>query len=182
MWAELHIKLQDPITVLTPGIGISILGNSKNSPAKFPALRSSEEDTLDDSDYQYYITLEAAFDMINKYIIAKSDSGDQEPLITLSTKSSTYNLPPDSAPTDLLCVAHPLQISVDPSVCLIKNNVWTTNITSAAIPNYSVGTKPGKNTSDSSLKTKAISASAKGKKILLDPIFKRRLKQLSEAN
>ena len=63
----------------------------------------------------------------------------------------------------------------------IQNNVWTTNITSAAIPNYSVGTKPGKNTSDSSLKTEAISASAKGKKILLDPIFKRRLKQLSEA-
>jgi hypothetical protein len=128
IWAELHAKLQDPITALTPDVGIPILGNSKNSSAKFPALRSSEENTLDDSDYQYYITLEAAFDMINKYIIAKSDSEDQEPLITLSTKSSTYNLPPDSAPTDLLCVAHPLQISVDPSICLIKNNIWTTTV------------------------------------------------------
>jgi hypothetical protein len=127
MWAELHFKLQDPATKLTTGLGTSILGQ-KNDPAKFPALKSSEENTLDDSDMQYYITLEAAFDMINKYIIAKSDSGDQEPLIKLSTKSPTYDLPDGSEAKDLLCVAHPLQISVDPSICLIKNNVWTTTV------------------------------------------------------
>jgi hypothetical protein len=44
-----------------------------------------------------------------------------------------------------------------------------------------VGTKPGENTSIPSSKIEAISTSAKGKNTLLDPIFKRRLKQLSEA-
>ena len=63
----------------------------------------------------------------------------------------------------------------------IQNNIWTTNITSAAIPRYPVGTKPGENSSSLSSKTEAISASAKGKKILSDPIFKRRIKRLSEA-
>jgi hypothetical protein len=145
VWAELHFKLQQSPTVKLTDVGATILGG-KNYPISFPALRSTEENTLDDSDYQYYITLEAAFDIINKYIIAKSDSGNQEPLIKLSTKSSTYTLPEESTPSDLLCIAHPLQISVDPSVCLIKNSVWTTTVipavseaaTSAAAQNTEV--------------------------------------------
>jgi hypothetical protein len=126
IWAELWWKLSDPTTTLST-LGLEYLENKKSA-IPFPALVESGENALVYEKYQWYITLQAVFDIMNKYIIAKSDSGDQEPLVILSTKTSTYSQPKGSKPLDLLGVAHPLQISVDPSVCLIKNNVWVEEV------------------------------------------------------
>jgi N-acetyl-anhydromuramyl-L-alanine amidase AmpD len=56
---------------------------------------------------------------MNKHIILKSKQ-DNKPLIELSVKSNGY----DNNNDYLNCIAHPLQISVDPSVCLIRNPLW----------------------------------------------------------
>lgn len=71
---------------------------------------------------EIYITLEAVFNVLNKYIIAKS-STDNEPLVMLSLDSTKYDSS-GTTPNPLYCVAHPLQVSVDPSVCLINNQLW----------------------------------------------------------
>jgi hypothetical protein len=67
-----------------------------------------------------FITLDVALEFINQYITARSNVGRKEPLVRFSLDSSTITS--DGSP--LLCVAHPLQVSVDPSVCLIKSPLW----------------------------------------------------------
>ena len=70
---------------------------------------------------QVYISIGAMCEILNKYIIAKGSDG--QPLIRLSVKANEYD---QTQPTGsyLYCTAHPLQVSVDPSVCLIKNPLW----------------------------------------------------------
>ena len=70
---------------------------------------------------QAWVTLDVVLEYINKYVIAKSKGG--EPLVKLSVLSS--NISSDNK--ELLCLAHPLQVSVDPSVCLIKSPLWYQN-------------------------------------------------------
>jgi len=85
---------------------------------------TSNTNSISTGNWQSYITLEGVFDVLNKHIIAKSKSINGElgePLVEMSVY---YTNPEDSSKTDLLCVAHPLQISVDPSVCLIKSPLW----------------------------------------------------------
>jgi len=79
------------------------------------------------SSNKVYITLEAAFDLINEFILAKG-SADGKPLIKLSTKTETYSGKDEE---DLLCVAHPLQVSLDPTICLIKSPLWYESIAPA---------------------------------------------------
>jgi muramidase (phage lysozyme) len=69
-------------------------------------------------DTQVYITLEAAFDVINKYVVPRDNAGN--PLIELSTYTEEYT----GTKEPLLCVAHPIEVSVDPTVCLIKSPLW----------------------------------------------------------
>jgi hypothetical protein len=72
-----------------------------------------------------YIPLESVFNMLNEYIIARDS---KEELIRLSTNTNTYSS--NGAP--LTCVAHPLQVSTDPLVCLIKNEkVWQNKVLSS---------------------------------------------------
>ena len=74
-----------------------------------------------------FITLEAMCDVLNKYVIAKSINANNqsEPLMKLSVYSSEYDLLPGQKVEPLYCIAHPLQVSVDPSICLIKSPVWS---------------------------------------------------------
>ena len=75
---------------------------------------------------QIYITLGSFMDLLNKYILlhAGKDQATSTPLVTLSAKSNTYN---DNG-NPLLCLAHPLQVSIDPTVCLITNPLWAKGI------------------------------------------------------
>jgi len=118
VWAEIYSKL-------TPGQA-SLNSNSilkdKNIPMNFSSLatiNSNDPNSLTKGNQtQIYITLEAAFDVIQKYVIPKDSAG--EPLIKLSLYTEEYA----GKKEPLLCVAHPTQISVDPSVCLIKSPIW----------------------------------------------------------
>jgi len=75
---------------------------------------------------QIYITLGSFIDLLNKYVLlhAGKDQATSTPLVTLSARSNTYNDNGDP----LLCLAHPLQVSIDPTVCLITNPLWAKGI------------------------------------------------------
>jgi hypothetical protein len=105
LWKRFDLSFNKS-TVNTPG-GIAITGKST------------------------FITLDVALEFINQYIVARSSAGRKESLVRFSLDSSTIT----SDGTPLLCIAHPLQVSVDPSVCLIKSPLWyNTNNPQSIIP------------------------------------------------
>jgi len=129
IWAELNYKLKDPNAKPLSTLGSQIL-DKKYVVLDLPGLTNyGNFDTFiqPGSKNKAYITLEAAFDIINKYVLVKS-SNDQEPLVQLTTKTETYS---GNSAQDLLCVAHPVQISVDPTACMIKNDLWADTIAPA---------------------------------------------------
>ena len=82
------------------------------------------------SDEQVYITLETLTAILNNYVLLR-DKQANTPFTKLSVfeqgkDRSTSNL--NTGDGCLLALAHPLELSVDPSVCLIKNNLWTNGI------------------------------------------------------
>ena len=87
-----------------------------------------DDDGFSHKHIQGYITLESFIDMLNSYVLlhAGKDESNNTPIITLSTKSSKYEDEDKNKP--LLCLAHPLQVSVDPTVCLITNSLWAKGI------------------------------------------------------
>ena len=136
IWAEAYFKLRNApaLTVTKGGVSSTITPDvtlSANSIftnnyhlSLTPALKSinaSSPDSLSiGSDKQVYITLEAAFDIINKYVIPKDNDATPNPLMELSTYTEEYT----GAKEPLLCVAHPVEVSVDPTVCLINSPLW----------------------------------------------------------
>jgi hypothetical protein len=97
-------------------------------------IRKSEMKTSEDNDpeklvgadsnkNQIYITLNSLTEILNKKVIL-SDKNSNKPMVELSTYEREYDKP---SPTKklLLCLGHPLQVSVDPTICLIGNDTWT---------------------------------------------------------
>jgi hypothetical protein len=82
--------------------------------------KADNSDSITDGNTQVYITLESLVDVLNKYVLLADGNTT---LARLSTKERTYDKL-DKTEKPLLCLAHPLQISVDPTVCLIKANLW----------------------------------------------------------
>jgi hypothetical protein len=138
VWAETYFKLREAQTysITTGGATTTPPPKAQLSPSsiftnKFrnttiPGLKSinsSNPDSLSmGSDVQVYITLEAAFDVINKYVIPKDNATPiPNPLMELSTYTEGYST---GVSESLLCVAHPVEVSVDPTVCLIKSPLW----------------------------------------------------------
>jgi hypothetical protein len=79
--------------------------------------------TVGKSDEQIYITLETLCSLLNNYVLLRDkksstqNGGKSRPFAPLSvteTDVSKY----------LLALAHPLEVSVDPTVCAIKSNLW----------------------------------------------------------
>ena len=71
--------------------------------------------------YKTYLTLESIFNLINNYIILGAGPKDKLlPFTKLSTYSNTY----EEEPEPLLCLSHPLQVSVDTNVCIITNDLF----------------------------------------------------------
>jgi muramidase (phage lysozyme) len=138
VWAETYFKLRGaqilPTTITTPTttttstapttvtLNATSIFKDKFYVTATPALKSinlSNPDSLSmGSSTQVYITLEAAFDVINKYVIPKDGKGNL--LMELSTYTEEYA----GAKEPLLCVAHPVEVSVDPTVCLINSPLW----------------------------------------------------------
>jgi muramidase (phage lysozyme) len=119
VWAESYDKLKDPNAKFTP----NSIFKDKFATIPIPSLKSINSNNPNSlsggSDFQVYITLEAVFDAIQKYIIPKDNL--KNPLIELSLDTEGYST---GVSESLLCVAHPTQISVDPSVCVIKSPIW----------------------------------------------------------
>jgi hypothetical protein len=116
IWAEAYYKLtKGRLYANSPFIDnyesiINLILSSPDQQKKRPLSEYGE----------VYITLGCMVDILNKYVIAKGS--DKKPLIELSLDSTTYD---DTTKSDLLCTAHPLQVSVDPSICIIKSPLWS---------------------------------------------------------
>jgi hypothetical protein len=84
------------------------------------------------SDEQIYITLEGLCNVINNYVTFK-DSNSNKSYVKCSVLERNYLEPLTPAPLTgegyLLCLAHPLQLSVDPTVCVINSPVWANGFT-----------------------------------------------------
>jgi LAS superfamily LD-carboxypeptidase LdcB len=84
------------------------------------------DDKIKDSDftagnYQIYITLEGFIKILNKYVTIH-DSQNETPIVEISLTEGKHMENP-GAP--LLCLGDKLQMSTNPSVCLIKNTAWS---------------------------------------------------------
>ena len=120
VWAEAYYRLKDALG-LTPFATLSPTSIFKDKYAiiKAPYLKTTSWSPLaGTTQFQYYITLEAVFDVLNKYVIPKDENGGL--LMELSTQTEGYT----GTAEDLLCIAHPVQVSVDPTICVIKSPIW----------------------------------------------------------
>ena len=97
-------------------------------------------DTLVKGNLQAYVTLRSFIDILNKYILlyAGTSEATSKPFITLSVQANEYEGnaiedPKDNPKNLLLCLAHPLQVSVDPTACLITNNIWAKGIDTSGL-------------------------------------------------
>jgi hypothetical protein len=91
---------------------------------------SSSTGKVGASDEQVYITLESLCTLINNHVTL-TDSNSKQAYVTCSVFDREYlkDTPTTPDPTTgeggyLLCLAHPLQISMDPSVCAINPSFW----------------------------------------------------------
>jgi len=69
---------------------------------------------------QIYITLGGLIYLLNNKVLLK-DENSGKPVIEFSIRGRAYNGDENDL---LLCLAHPLQLSVDPTTCIIKNIIW----------------------------------------------------------
>lgn len=90
--------------------------------------------TIGKSDEQIYITLETLCNLLNNYVILRdkkssdTNGGKSRPFAPLSVLESNVTTTDKSGTGYLLSLAHPLQVSIDPTVCLIKNKLWANGI------------------------------------------------------
>ena len=81
---------------------------------------------------QAYITLESFIRILNEKVLlaAGKNEKSKKPFISLSTTSNSYD---DNKSESLLCLAHPLQVSIDPTICLITSPIWAGGIDTSDI-------------------------------------------------
>ncbi|VDM09056.1 unnamed protein product [Wuchereria bancrofti] len=84
--------------------------------------------TIGKSDEQVYISLETLTHLLNNYVLLR-DKKSNSPFTKLSVyEQEDIKSDPISGSNYLLSLAHPLQISIDPTICLIKNSLWINGI------------------------------------------------------
>jgi len=86
----------------------------------FQTPDTSKQKSTEDK-FSYYITLESLCDLVNDRVIPRAD---KKILTKITTTNRNYQLPPNSIAQPLECIAHPLQISIDPTKCLIRPDIW----------------------------------------------------------
>jgi GH24 family phage-related lysozyme (muramidase) len=86
-----------------------------------------------------YITLESFVGLINNFILLQNPSDK----VNKRIMNLSVNDRPDVGKADqpLYCLTHPLQISVDPSVCIIRNDAFVNNIKKIKITTSSTVTE-----------------------------------------
>ena len=83
---------------------------------------SAVKDSFVEDDAQIYITLKGFVDILNKHILL-ADTVAQKPIVAVSVTEGAHNGGTEGDP--LLCLGNKFQLSVDPSICQIKNMAWT---------------------------------------------------------
>jgi GH24 family phage-related lysozyme (muramidase) len=109
---------------------------------KFDYKTTEIPNSLASSGKQVYITLESFVQLLNDYVLlyAGKDAKTAKPFITISTNSNTYET---GSASPLLCLAHPLQVSVDPTICLITNDIWAKGVDFTGINDGTENGTPG---------------------------------------
>jgi len=103
---------------------------------------ASSNGSIGKSDEQVYITLESLVHLLNNYVVLR-DKTNNKPYLSLSVYEKNATTINDiSGEGYLLALAHPLQISIDPTICLIKNQLWIDGINIK--PQTSAVSKDGK--------------------------------------
>jgi hypothetical protein len=109
------------------------LTDKNNSSTTYTFYKSSFEETNNNANTDslgvksIYVTLESFVKILNKYVLPYTTSADGKTsysYLKVSTDSSTLISPSGSAGQPLLCLGNFLQLSTDPSVCLIANQAW----------------------------------------------------------
>lgn len=89
---------------------------------------SNSTGTIGKSDEQIYITLESLVNILNNYVILQDEKAktSYSPLSVLESSINNKGVVINSLTGAgyLLSLAHPIQVSTDPTVCLIKNPLW----------------------------------------------------------
>jgi predicted chitinase len=112
-WEEgMSFKISDSQGDITgiPNSEINLFGLDINP-------ESNKNNNEIESDKQVYIDLHSFINILNKWVIPV-DKNNNSPIVSISLKDRNYI---ENNTNDLLCLYHPLQISMDPSICLIKN-------------------------------------------------------------
>lgn len=81
---------------------------------------SPNTDSDFDDEAQIYILLKDFVEILNKHVLLK-DTKAATPIMKVSVNEGEHMGGEDKP---LLCLGHVLQLSIDPSVCLIKNDAW----------------------------------------------------------
>jgi hypothetical protein len=128
IFAELYEKVSDFNSGSDNGNSFSLKGYDffiRTVDLKTPTDTEKDDLVGSGSEKQIYITLKGLIDLFNKYVLLK-DKKSKTPVVKLSLQGRIYDLiPSTNNPEDyLLCLAHPLQLSVDPTICYIKNETW----------------------------------------------------------
>ena len=110
------------------GYTITLLGlQLSNTVSSTSSTKSNTNDNQIQSDIQTYIDLESLTKILSKWVVIanKDKAGRKSPLISISTKRKKYDDRSTIDNENLKCLSHPFQISVDPTICLIKNTRYS---------------------------------------------------------
>jgi hypothetical protein len=98
----------------------------------YKAATPPSTDSIVDGGVEAYITLESFVKLLNKHVVTATSNKEYnniKPFTELSVFPNTYDPANANTTGSLLCLAHPLQVSVDPSVCLITSPIWAGGVT-----------------------------------------------------
>jgi hypothetical protein len=131
------LKNKNAVLQLTDGDGkitgdkgytITLLGlQLSNTVSSTSSTKSNTNDNQIQSDIQTYIDLESLTKILSKWVVIanKDKAGRKSPLVSISTKRKKYDDRSTIDNENLKCLSHPFQISVDPTICLIKNTNYS---------------------------------------------------------
>jgi hypothetical protein len=128
--SELFFRAKSDKNILSGTSPLKYVYESNNYSINFLSLdfeaKSSNDDTKKCSisgDKNIYITLRDFITLMNNFVLIKNPNNSKKSnVVSLSVNDRMQSVKGNTKP--LTCLYHPLQISLDPTVCLIKNHLF----------------------------------------------------------
>jgi hypothetical protein len=128
--SELFFRAKSDKNILSGTSPLKYVYESNNYSVNFLSLDfevgSSNDDTKKCSisgDKNIYITLRDFITLMNNFVLIKNPNNSKKSnVVSLSVNDRMQSVKGNTKP--LTCLYHPLQISLDPTVCLIKNHLF----------------------------------------------------------